>query len=112
MHETFTLFRVAVAVLPAALVAGCAAPATVENDPRAQVSTLEQTGSCHHLGTSQLKLSGKAKLLIRKDDDKAARALLEKARVLADEIGADTVVPTGEVTDGERVFRFYICGEV
>lgn len=97
-----------VALLSAALIAaaGCAPKLSPEGEA-VQVAALVDTVKCRHLGVAEV--SAGRRFLPGGTDDGVKDELLIKARTLAAEIGADTVVASDDVADDAQNFRLYIC---
>ncbi len=98
----------AVALLSAALIAlsACGPRLSPESDA-VQITELIDAVKCRHLGTA--KVTAGKDFLPGDKDGRIRDELLRKARDLAVEVGADTVAASGEIADGARNFRLYIC---
>ena len=93
--------------LLALLVPGCGQKLSYDSELSTQVVELKDVIKCRHLGNTRLSVP--PKLYTLGGQAKMARDLLVKARNLAAEVGADTVVPINEVREGKQNFRMYVC---
>ncbi len=89
------------------LLAACTQTLTTDGELSTRSAELKDAAKCRHLGNAQVAV--KLELILGDKNAGAAANLLVKARNLASEIGADTVVPAGEITDGVQNFRLYLC---
>ena len=80
---------------------------TNEGELETQVADLKDTMKCRHLGNADIAV--KPQLYPLGKETKMAEDLLVKARNLASEIGADTVVASGGISENKQTFRLYIC---
>ncbi len=89
------------------LLAGCGQKLTTDSRLSTQVADLKDAVKCRHLGNAQVSLPRR----LYHSDAAAGTAedLLVKARNLADEIGADTVVASSGISEGKQSFRLYLC---
>ena len=75
---------------------------------KARVLSPEEVTKCTFVGKTTSTTT--AKLLgANRDEKKVLEELLILARNSAKNLGGDTVVPDGEVTDGQQTFRVYRC---
>ena len=93
--------------LPMLPTAGCGPGLTIDGESTTRVVELRETLKCRHLGTTRVSVN--PKLYLGDSREKIADALLVKARNLAGEVGADTVVASEKISEGEQSFRLYIC---
>ena len=72
------------------------------------VGNPEEIKSCRHLGNTSLSLPIANTKILNKE--KIRNNLQIEARNFAGRIGADTVIPIGELSeDGKQLFRLYNC---
>ena len=89
------------------LITACTPKLTLESELTTQVTNLKDAMKCQHLGNTQISTS--SKLTDNDEDTKIADKLLVEVRNIANEVGADTVVPISENGGGVTGFRLYIC---
>ena len=97
----------ATGILLCASLAACGQRLTTDSELETRVADLKDTMQCRHLGNADLAV--KPQLYPLGKEAKMTEDLLVKARNLASEIGADTVVPAGGIDEGKQTFRLYIC---
>ena len=98
--------RIAASVISLALVSGCAPELTLKGQ-KTTVGHPEQIKSCRHLGNTKISLDTAGIKIL--DKEEVHEHLQIEARNFAGRIGADTVLPVGEMKEGSRLFKLYMC---
>jgi len=90
-------------------VIGCTwVPLTSEGE-NVRIRRASEVAACEKLGTTTSKTADRVVLFAR-TDRKVHDELESLARNEAAEMGGDTVVPTGPVSEGRQAFDVYRCG--
>lgn len=98
------------AVLATALtLSACTWVELTPSGEKARVLTPMEVENCTKVGTTTVQTQNTMGGVVYRSSDKVAVELETLARNAAEELGGDTVVPAGEIEDGQQTFAVYKC---
>jgi hypothetical protein len=102
-------YRIAVLATAIALLGvGCKVVPVDEGSEAVRVIDQAEAASCERVGSGKFTVLDKI-LFVSRSDEKMAGDLVKLARNDALEMGANAVLPEGDIADGTRRFGIYRC---
>lgn len=100
--------RTCIALLTAAVLGGCVFVQPTEEGKKVRVLTAGEVDRCQHLGNITSTVTDRIGIIVRRQDT-VEDDVLQNAKNAAADMGGDTVVASGALTDGKQTFTVYRC---